>query len=372
MERYGRQMLLGVVGEVGQRRLGCSHALVAGCGALGCVVADALARGGVGKLTVIDRDVVEITNLQRQILFTERDAEEGMPKAEAARRRLRAVNSDIVIEGVIDDINPGSIERYVDEGVDVIVDGLDNFETRYLLNDVSVRYGVPYVYGGAVGTNGMTASFLPHRPEGVEWKARRNGLDRWDGGREGTPCLRCVFPEAPPAGVSATCDTAGVLGAIVMMIGAMEAAEAIKIMIGDYQSVNRDLVMIDVWRNEMRRMKIGGARGEEGEGGCVCCGEGKFEYLEGERSGSATSLCGRDSVQIVPGEAVVESFDFEAVVGRITEMMGGERNEFMLRFCVREGGREFAIRLFPNGRAVISGTDDAAVAKGLYARYVGN
>jgi len=366
--RYHRQMLLPAIGEDGQRAIGTAHVLIAGCGALGCGVADALARAGIGRLTIVDRDIVESTNLQRQILYCERDADEGMPKAEAARRRLAEVNSEVKVRAFVDDINPGNIERFLEDEIDVIVDGLDNFETRYLLNDASVRFGIPYVYGGAVGTNGMTATFLPHQPNDVEWERLREGRARWDEETEATPCLRCVFPEAPPAGTSPTCDTAGVLGPIVSLIFAIESAEAIKILVGDYGAVNRDLLMVDVWTNKIRRMKIGSSR--DGES-CPCCGCARFEFLEGRQAGSATSLCGRNSVQVVPSDEAARSFDYEAVSSRLEREFGAARNEFLLKVKLPETDGGYELTIFSNGRVVVTGTDEVTIARSVYARYIG-
>ncbi len=366
MHRYHRQTLLPTIGEAGQARLAEAHVFVAGCGALGCVVADALARAGVGQLTIIDRDIVELTNLQRQILYVENDAATQMPKAEAARRRLQAINSEIQVNAVIDDLNPGNVERLVSDDVQVLVDGLDNFETRYLLNDVSVRHGIPYVYGGAVATNGMTATFLPHQPATVTW---RNSA-RWDEESQATPCLRCIFPEAPPAGASPTCDTAGVLGPLISVIGALEAAEVIKILVGDYAAINRNLVMLDLWRNESRSLNMQGARATND---CPCCKDAQFEYLQGQRTGSATSLCGRNSVQIIPAQTLNQggAFDYSAVATRLEKDFAATRSEFMLKVVLPESDGGFDLTIFPNGRAVVTGTDDPALARSIYARYVG-
>lgn len=362
-------MLLPTIGADGQRAIRDSHVLIAGCGALGCGVADALVRAGVGRLTIVDRDVVEITNLQRQILYCERDAAEGVPKAEAARQRLAEINSEAVVRTFVDDINPGNIVRFLEGEIHVIVDGLDNFETRYLLNDASVRFGIPYVYGGAVGTNGMTATFLPHPPNGVEWERLRNGRARWDEETEATPCLRCVFPEAPPTGTTPTCDTAGVLGPIVALVSAIESTETIKILVGDFGAINRDLLIVDVWSNEIRRLKIGSSRDEDAS--CPCCGCAQFEFLEGRQAATASSLCGRNSVQIVPSVERANSFDYETVSARLEKEFSAVRNEFLLKMKLPETDGGYELTIFPNGRTVVTGTDEVSIARSIFARYVG-
>ncbi|MDY7108823.1 MAG: HesA/MoeB/ThiF family protein, partial [Planctomycetota bacterium] len=232
--RYHRQTLLPQIGEEGQRRLRAAHALVIGCGALGCVMADTLARAGIGALTIIDRDVVDLTNLHRQILFEERDAEEAIPKAEAARARIARLNGDVTVSAHVDDFHHHNAEAYLRRAApDLILDGLDNFATRYLLNDLAVKHGLPLVHGGAVGTRGTVLTILPH-------PARRAVESRsailWTAG-QATPCLRCVFPEPPAPGTGPTCDTAGVLGPLVMLVAARQAAEAIKLITGDIDAV---------------------------------------------------------------------------------------------------------------------------------------
>ena len=247
--RYHRQMLLPGFGEDGQRRLAESTAVVLGCGALGTVAADMLARAGVGRLIVIDRDYVELTNLQRQVLFDEADAAEALPKAEAARRKLARINSAVEVTAVVDDINAGNIERYAG-GADVIVDGLDNFETRYLANDYAVKHGIPYVYGGAVGTTGAALAILPHTDRGdAPW-------ERLPGGSRATPCLRCLFEEAPPPGTMPTCDTVGVLGPAVAIVANFEAAEALKILTGNLDRVTTTMLSFDLWANTLMQLKV--------------------------------------------------------------------------------------------------------------------
>lgn len=357
LSRYHRQMLLPQIGEHGQRRLAASHAAVIGCGALGACLADMLARAGVGRLTLVDRDLIELTNLQRQVLYDEQDLADGLPKAEAARRRLARVNSSIHIEAVVDDVNPSNVERVIGDA-ELIVDGLDNFETRYLLNDVAVKRGIPYVYGGAVATHGMTATFLPHAsPAGRpsrEWDAHAG------------PCLRCVFDAAPPAGASLTCDTAGVLGPMVGIIANWQAVEAIKILARRFDAVSRDLTTIDVWRGEHQRLNISGAYRA---GHCVCCGQGKFEHLAGEFRGATASLCGRDAVQIVPRNAATT--DLAALGARLQSHGHVEWNRYLLRANLIDPTGPIELTVFPNGRAIVKGTSRPEVARGIYAKYLG-
>ncbi|MHC5113893.1 MAG: ThiF family adenylyltransferase [Planctomycetota bacterium] len=369
-DRYHRQTLLPGIGEAGQRRLAGSHALLVGCGALGTVIADALARAGVGTLTIVDRDVVEATNLQRQILFDERDVEHGVPKAEAARAKIAAVNRQVTVHARVEDFGHRHAESYLD-GVDVILDGLDNFETRYLLNDLAVKHGLPYVYGGAVGTGGVALTILPH-PEHRAGDA--SSAVTWTP-EQSTPCLRCVFPEAPPPGVAPTCDTAGVLGPVVAMIAAHQAAEAIKLLTGNVDRVDRALLSLDAWTNEVRRFDVAAAR-EAGD--CPCCRRGVFESLAGSVTSETTSLCGRNAVQITPPASTrdpASNLDLTETARRLEAHGSFTRNEFLLRGAFRaemgSGGDPIELTLFPDGRAIIKGTAEPEVARSIYARYVG-
>lgn len=358
LARYHRQLLLPEIGRAGQERLLHSHAAVIGCGALGSCIADSLARAGVGRLTIVDRDLLELTNLQRQVLYDEQDLADNLPKAEAARRRLTRINSSIAIDAVVDDVNPSNVETIVGDAT-VIVDGLDNFETRYLLNDLAVKAGIPYVYGGAVATHGMTAVFLPHGPPAGrpprEWDAFAG------------PCLRCVFDAAPPAGSTLTCDTAGVLGPVVGVIANLQAAEAIKILAGRFEAVSRDLTSIDLWHGEHHRLQLAGAW-RAGE--CACCGQGRFEHLAGEFTGATASLCGREAVQIVP--RVAARTDLASLAARLEAHGRVEHNRFLLRAALQDATGPINLTVFPNGRAIIKGTSRPEVARGIYARYVGS
>ncbi len=359
LSRYHRQMLLPGFGEAGQQRLLDSTALVLGCGALGCAVADTLARAGVGRLVIVDRDFVELTNLQRQVLFDERDLRAGLPKAEAAKRRLAQINSGIAVTAVVDDLNPRNIERHA-AGADVLVDGLDNFETRYLVNDFAVRHGLPYVYGGAVGTSGAACAILPHTPAGsAPWETPAQG--------GATPCLRCLFDEPPPPGSTPTCETAGVLAPAVAMVASFEAAEALKILTGRFDRVCRTLLNLDLWANAIKQFKIDRAY----EAGlCLCCGQRDFEYLEGRRGSGAAALCGREAVQILPRPGAAAP-DFDAIAARLRAHGPVTVNEFVVRAAIVDAGHAYELTLFRDGRAIVKGTAETAAARGLFARYVG-
>ncbi len=357
--RYQRQMLLPGFGREGQQRLADSTALILGCGALGCVAAEMLSRAGVGHLVIVDRDVVELSNLQRQVLFDEQDVADGLPKAEAAKRRIARTNSDIRVTAIVDDINHANIERFAD-GVDVMVDGLDNFETRYLANDLAVKRGIPYVYGAAVGTTGMAFTVLPHGSGDYPWEQSA-------GGSMATPCFRCLFPEAPPPGTTPTCDTAGVIGSAVGIVANYEVTETLKILTGNFDRVSRSLLNLDIWQNESMLLKVDNAR-EKSD--CQCCRHHRFDYLDGKAGSSAATLCGRNAVQLRHRQQA-EGVDLDGLSERLREQGDVRVNEFMLTADIVDGDKRFEITLFPDGRAIVKGTDDPAVARGIYAKYVG-
>jgi molybdopterin/thiamine biosynthesis adenylyltransferase len=334
-EKYSRQVLFAGLGPEGQQRLRASAAVVIGCGALGSASANALARAGVGRLTVVDRDYVELSNLQRQMLFDERDAAEALPKAVAAERHLRRINSDVQVECRIADVTPGNIEELI-SGATVVLDGTDNFETRYLLNDAAVKLGVPWVYGAAVGSRGVTMPIVPGR----------------------TPCLACVFPELP-SGPTETCDTLGILNSATAAIAAIQAADALKIMAGAFDRLESRLLTIDVWENRVQVVRLGERRPE-----CEVCGQRQFRYLAGQRRPQIT-MCGRNSVQIHEHD---RPLDLRALAARLGAIGPVQANEFVLRFSIAP----YEMTLFTNGRAIIKGTTDPAIARSLYARYIGN
>lgn len=363
LARYHRQMLLPGFGEPGQRRLRASTALVLGCGALGSLAADLLARAGIGRLMIVDRDLVELTNLQRQVLFDERDAADELPKAEAARRRIARINAEVEVVAIVDDLNCRNIERYA-AGADVLVDGLDNFETRYLANDYAVRSATPYVYGGAVGTVGAAFAILPHTRGGAApWEAAGA-----DGSSRATPCLRCLFEEPPPPGANPTCDTVGVMGPVVAIVAGFEAAEALKVLTGNFAAVCPTLLNVDAWSNTIAALEVERAY-ELGE--CPCCKHGRFDYLDGTLGSAASVLCGRDAVQLTHAQAS-GAVDLEAIAARLRDHGKVAANGYMLRAELGEAGARYVLNLFPDGRAIVHGTADPAVARGLYAKYVGD
>lgn len=361
LARYHRQMLLPGFGELGQRKLLGSTALVLGCGALGTVIADLLARAGVGHLVIVDRDFIELTNLQRQVLFDERDVAEAIPKAEAARRRLGQINSQVKVTAVVDHISHGNIEKLAG-GTDIILDGLDNFETRYLANDCAVKHGIPYMYGGAVGTTGMALAILPHTSDGsTEWETR-------SGGSLATPCLRCIFEEAPPPGQNPTCDTVGVIGAAVSIVASFQVAEALKILTGNFQLVSSTMLNLDLWSNALMQLKVG--RSYE-NGDCPCCKQRRYEYLDGKATSGATVLCGRDAVQLAQPQGSGKP-DFDELARRLREHGKVSANDFMLRADVAHNDKAYELTVFSNGRAIVKGTDDANTARSVYTKFVGS
>jgi adenylyltransferase/sulfurtransferase len=360
LARYHRQMLLPGFGEEGQRRLLASTAFVLGCGALGTVVADMLARAGVGRLVIVDRDFVELTNLQRQVLFDEQDAADAMPKAEAAKRKLARINSQVEITAVVDDLNHKNIERYA-AGADILVDGLDNFETRYLVNDYAVKRGLPYVYGGAVGTTGAAFTVLPHTESGAApWETLPEGS-------KATPCLRCLFAETPPPGMMPTCETAGVLGPVVSIIANFEVTETLKVLTRSFDRVSPSLLNVDVWTNAIHQFKVASAY-ESGD--CPCCKQRRFEYLEGKLGSGAASLCGRNAVQLTHKQNQGQ-VDLEEIAARLRRLGPVKANRYMVRAEIVDNGQPYELTLFPDGRAIVHGTGEAQVARSVYAKYVG-
>lgn len=338
-DRYARQSLYPPIGSEGQERLLASRALVCGCGALGSVIASTLARAGVGHLRIVDRDFLELNNLQRQVLFDEDDLAAGLPKAIAAERKLRRINSQIDIEAHVADLNAENVLA-LSEGVDVIVDGTDNFEIRFLLNDVAISQNIPWVYGGCIGAEGQTLTILPGE----------------------TPCLRCLMQEAPPPGTMPTCDTAGIVAPIIGVIASIESMEAIKILAGRRDAVSRKLAVIDLWDNGLRQVKVDVLRQD---GGCETCGQRQFPWLAGERGSHSAVLCGRNAVQIHPPRG--ERIDLAALEQKLTALGQVQRNPFLMRFAVDD----YELTIFPDGRAIIGGTNDIAAARTIYSRYVG-
>ena len=356
--RYHRQILLPGIGEEGQAALASGTVLVAGCGALGTVAADLLARAGVGTIVVVDRDVVEATNLQRQTLFTERDAERGMPKAEAAKLRLAQVNSTIRVRGFVEDLDSDTIGELA-MGCDVLLDGLDNFQTRYLLNDYAVAEGVPYLYGAGVKTGGMSMPVLP--PGGGRRRVRWSESDV-------TPCLRCLFPDPPPPGAAETCDTAGVLGSVTMTVAAHLATQAIKLLVGRVDAIDRTLRSFELWENEQRGMTVDSARNPD----CPCCVGNRFDFLDAEPE-TARMLCGRNAVQI--RTSADEAIDLHQLAERLANSGSFEIREGAVRGTLEHerspSGNQVEMTVFADGRAIIGGDVDVSWAKGIRERFIG-
>ena len=333
-ERYSRQILFPGIGERGQEALLQSHAVIAGCGALGSFHAAALARAGVGRITIIDRDYVEPSNLHRQWLFDEADAAQSLPKAAAAERHIARINSSVRARGVIADLTASNVGELLD-GAGIILDGTDNFETRYLINDYAVSRAVPWIYGGAVGSYGLAMTVIPHR----------------------TACFRCVYPE-PPAGIQPTCETAGVVNVVVSAVASFQVAEALKILCGCAAPEYSRITMIDVWTGEIRQVAS-----PERDPECPACGHGEFPYLE-ESSRAPASLCGRNAVQIHERARPIDLMELKSRLEPLGEVRA---NEFALRFMAAP----YEMTVFPDGRAIVKGTSDTGVARSLYARYVG-
>lgn len=334
-ERYSRQVLFRGIGPEGQEKLLASRVAVVGCGATGSATASLLARAGVGVLRIVDRDYVEPSNLQRQSLFDEADAAESMPKAIAAARKIAAFNSGIVVEPKVADTTPANIDSLLD-GIQLILDGTDNFETRYLLNDFAVKNNVPWIYTAAVGSYAATMNVFPGK----------------------TACLACLFPE-PPGGLLETCETAGILNSAVHLAASIASAEAIKFLVGAADQMRRTLLSFDVWENRRAEIAAGTPRP-----GCACCGSHDFIHLAGEARPHIT-LCGRNSVQIHEHRREV---DLAEMSNRLTPHGTVRHNDFVLKFWCNP----YEMTLFPDGRAIIKGTTDLALARSLYSRYVGS
>ena len=336
-DRYSRQVLFPGVGPEGQRRLAGSRVAVVGCGATGSAVASLLARAGVGQLTIVDRDYVEPSNLQRQSLFDERDAAESLPKAIAAARKIGLFNSHITVEPRVEDVIPGNVEDLL-EGMELILDGTDNFETRYLLNDYAVKNSRPWIYSAAVGSYAVTLNVVPGQ----------------------TACLACIFPDSPQ-GVVETCETSGILNSAVNLVASIAATEALKFIVQetDARNLRRTLLSFDVWTNDHAEISAAKPRS-----GCRACGKRDFTHLAGEGRPHIT-LCGRNSVQIHERHRPI---DFTEMDRRLAPHGTVRHNDFVLKFW-RD---PYEMTLFPDGRAIIKGTTDTAVARSLYARYVGS
>ncbi len=339
-DRYSRQIRFPHIGEEGQQKIGSSTVLLVGCGALGSVIADSLVRAGLGTLRLVDRDFLELSNLQRQTLFDEDDVASGLPKSIAAANRLAKINSNVKIEPSVMDVDSGNIASLVD-GVDLILDGTDNFEIRFLINDASIKWSVPWIYGGCLGADGQAMVILPGE----------------------TACLNCLMLDGPPVpGTTPTCDSFGILAPIINVVGSFQVMEALKLLSGNKDAVNRKLNVFEMWTNELRQLDMSGLRKSVD---CPTCSQQQFKWINGDRGSHSAVLCGRNAVQINPqNDATVSLQDLARRLERAGRV---ETNKFLMRFFVDE----FTVTVFPDGRAIVSGTDDLATAKKIYAQYIG-
>lgn len=336
-ERYSRQMLFREIGKVGQEKLLNSRVLLVGCGALGASHAEILARAGVGFLRIVDRDFVEFSNLQRQTLYSESDARERLPKAVAAQNRIKKINSEIEMEAIVADVNHSNIENLIKD-CDLILDGTDNFQIRYLMNDACVKHSKTWIYGAAVSSYGTTMTIFPNE----------------------TPCLRCIFEEMPNAGSAPTCDTAGVIQPIITSISAIQTTEALKILTGNRDKLHKSLIQIDVWQNDWRKIKLGLPNKD-----CECCARANFEFLDAESGEFSAVLCGRNAVQIAPPKP--SQIDLQNLGDKLKNLGEIKLNEYLLRLTIED----YELTVFRDARAIIRGTDDISMARSIYAKYIG-
>lgn len=336
--RYSKQIKVHTIGTLGQEKLSAASCAVIGLGALGSAIADLLVRAGIGYLRIIDRDFVEVSNLHRQTLYNEQDAEQFLPKAIAAAHALRRVNSSVTIEPIIADVHAGNIEQLLD-GIDFIVDGSDNFTVRYLMNDYSVAYNKPWVYGAVVGTSGSTATFIPQH----------------------TPCFRCLFPDPPELGALDTCDTAGVLGPIVQMVAAIQAAEILKLAIGQIDHCNKQLLQLDCWSLQQFKLDIAHAKNEH----CPCCGQGKREWLSEASFIASTSICGRQTIQLTLAEPL--PFTLEELAELYSKAYETKQNRYLVKIRYND---QLDIVFFPDHRVMIQGTEDVEYARNILKKFV--
>ncbi len=334
IDRYSRQILFPHIGKEGQNKLGNSSVVIIGCGALGTVIATSLVRAGIGRVRIIDRDFIEYHNLQRQVLFNEDDIKSQLPKAIAAERHLKKVNSSVQVEGIVADVNYTNIEKHI-SGADLILDGLDNLETRFLINDVSLKLKIPWIYGGAISSQGMTMNIVPGE----------------------TPCFRCFSANSPSRGTIRTCDTAGVINPAPFIIGSLESAEAMKLLVGS-EKINRGIIVIDVWAGTFYRLKVNYRED------CPAC-NGRYEFLEGKFGIKTTLLCGQNAVQVLNPK--IEELSLNELEANLKEVGQVARSEFMLQFTT--DSQEMVI--FPDGRAIVKNTTDESLARGLYAKFIG-
>jgi adenylyltransferase/sulfurtransferase len=338
-ERYVRQVLFYGIGKQGQEKLMEKAAVLVGCGALGCTSANLLARSGVKRLKIIDRDYIEESNLQRQSLFDEEDIHKNLPKAIAAQNKLQKANSDIQIEAAVADLNPSNVETLLGNA-DVVIDGTDNFETRFLINDYCVKKGIPWIYGACIGSTGLTMNIIPSK----------------------TLCLRCILENVPPFGTTESCDTEGIIAPIASMIASVQVAEALKILTDNFDALNKGLLKIDLWRNEIKRFHVEDIKEKTT---CATCKQHKYEFLSNNAYSMTTSLCGRNAVQILHPRG--SKLDLTRLAARLEKVGNVSFNSFLLRLKIDK----YELTVFPDGRSIISGTNDASIARGVYAKYIG-
>jgi molybdopterin/thiamine biosynthesis adenylyltransferase len=336
-DRYSRQIRFTPIGAEGQLRIGSARVAIIGAGALGSVSAELLVRAGVGFLRIIDRDFVELSNLQRQSLFDEEDVRSNLPKAVAAAAKLKRINSTIHVESIVDDVNPGTVEDYIKD-VDLVLDALDNFETRFVINDACAKHTRPWIYASAVGSYGLVMPIIPGK----------------------SPCLRCMIGSLPAPGSSPTCDTEGVIGSITHIIASIQVAEALKWITENGEAKKLELITFDVWTYRFHRVALG----TEAMKTCPVCAEGRFDYLDGSPLRTVT-LCGRNAVQVIPG--VRSDMDFSQLSDSIGTSGIVQYNEFLLR-C---SSPPFELTVFKDGRAIVKGTEDPGVARSVYTKLVG-
>lgn len=335
MERYSKQILFDEIGEEGQKRLNSAKVVIIGCGALGTAVANNLARSGIGYLRIVDRDYIELSNLQRQILFDEEDIKDNLPKVIAAEYKLKKINSNITIESIIKDVNSSNIEN-ICKDMDLILDATDNLNIRYLINDVSIKLNIPWIYGAVIGSTGMTYTIIPKE----------------------TPCFRCIMPNIPPAGAIDSCDLVGVLNSIVSIIASMQSTEAIKLLIGKKEALIKGLRYIDVWNNDYETIEI------SSKSDCMACSNEEFEFLNSNMQ-DAIFLCGKDSVQVNP---MNKNISTDIIINKLEDQgIKVKKNKFFLKFEA-EG---VAFTLFYDGRAILKNISDTVKAKVIYGKYIG-
>jgi len=339
-ERYARQSAFQGIGRAGQEKLSTCRVMILGCGGLGSASTSILARAGVGYLKLIDRDFLELNNLQRQILYEEHDVKEGLPKPIAARNKIEYINSTIHVEPVIADVNRFNIEKFIKD-VDLVIDASDNFETRFLLNEACVKHNRPWIYGAAIESYGLAMNIIPGK----------------------TACFRCIMDNIPQPGSTPTCETVGVLASIVCTIASIQCAEAIKILTGNTKNINRNLISIDVWQNSYETIDV---TKENIQKNCPVCNQKKFDFLEGKQGSAFTTLCGRNAVQILPFKET--KINLAKLAIDLSGLGIVKANEYLIRFEIDS----YELSIFPDGRTIVKGTTDTGIARGLYSKYVGN